>query len=336
MKILLHYEDNETLEYHKSLKMTLPKSWKTGPISKLVDQFVETYNGNETFATANPLTVSDLHLAIRTAKPTSSSSRGGEEGGGGTELQPLASDAVVLNVLTDRADVYVMHGPAPTLADQAAAAAAAATTVGGTNSSTPNTSTTSATTAPLLVACTHFGCKQRFPPDGPYPDCIYHAKPPVFHETAKYWACCPGKKAYDWEDFERIPGCQRGICTRVKPAASDKMFLGGTDLREAANGGAVKLKSIDDFNQAQAAGGAQAAPVLDRLQKVLVEEMGIDKELYQQVLQGIRTQIIKTSSSSSSSGMLEEAELLEAIKKEMGDKLKQSLKDIAAKQLRLS
>jgi hypothetical protein len=34
-----------------------------------------------------------------------------------------------------------------------------------------------------------------------------HKSPPVFHETAKWWSCCPQKKAYDWETFQDIPGC---------------------------------------------------------------------------------------------------------------------------------
>lgn len=173
------------------------------------------------------------------------------------------------------------------------------------------------------VACTHFGCKKRFPPGGPYPECIYHAKPPVFHETAKFWSCCPTKKAYDWDDFQNIPGCQKGLCSEVKD--EQKQFLGGTDLREAV-GEAIKLKSIDDFNRSQAAGGAEAAPVLDRLQKVLME-MGIENELYTQVLDGIRNSL--------KSSTPDEVELLEAIKAEMGTKLKEALKSIAAEQLRI-
>ena len=32
-------------------------------------------------------------------------------------------------------------------------------------------------------------------------DRSYHKLPPVFHETAKFWACCPDKKCYDWDSF---------------------------------------------------------------------------------------------------------------------------------------
>lgn len=297
MKVLLHYEDNENSDLHKSLKITLPKSWKTGPTSKLIGQFVETYNGNETLGAANPMEEAQLHLSIRES----------DEKSGKSQLIDLTSDAVVLDVIPDRADVYIMHGPAKSLADVKEEKTAEADRK---KAELANT-----------VACTHFGCKKRFPPGGPYPDCIYHCKPPVFHETAKFWSCCSAKKVYDWEDFQKIPGCQTGVCTEVKE--EQPQFLGGTDLR--APGNVAKLKSIDDFNTAQAAGG-DAAPVLDRLQNVLLE-MGVEKELYTQVVDGLRRSL-ETSTT-------DEAELLEAVKAELGSKIKGAMKAIAAEQLRI-
>lgn len=111
----------------------------------------------------------------------------------------------------------------------------------------------------------------------------------------------------------------------MKEDEDQKMFLGGTDLREQA-GETVKLKSIDDFNRAQAAGGADAAPVLDRLQSVL-EELGVEKELYTQVVEGFTKDLKGT--------VANDADLLEAIKAELGAKLKDAMKSIAAEQLRL-
>ena len=298
MKVLIHYEDNPDTELWKSLKITLPKSWKTGPTSKLLGQFVESYNANESLGGGpNPMKEEELHLAIKVQEQEKS------------VLRPLASDAVTIDVIPDRADVYVLHGPSETLAEVDARKKAAERAK---REELINT-----------VQCTHFGCKKRFPRGGPYPDCCYHKSPPVFHETAKFWSCCPDKKAYDFDDFEKIPGCCNGTCTEVKEA-DQKQFLGGSDLREQVE--AVQLKSIDDFNMAQAAGGADAAPVLERLQKVL-EELGIEKDLYQQVVEGIR----KDQSTQAST----EAELLDAIKVELGNKLKNSLKAIAAEQLRI-
>lgn len=298
MKVFLHYEDNEDTELWKSLKITLPKSWKSGPTSKLVGQFAESYNASEALGGRNPLDPDQLHLALR------------QHDGEKSTMVPLASDAVVLDTIADRADVYILHGAAQTVAEVQEAAAEERRRQQEEQKNS--------------VQCTRFGCKNRFPKGGPYPPCQYHKAPPVFHETAKFWSCCPHKKAYDWEDFQNIPGCETAeACTEVKEEG--KQFLGGTDLREQA-GETVKLKSIDDFNKAQAAGGADAAPVLERLQTAL-EEIGVEKELYEQVVEGIKKDVAGQASS--------EAQALELTKAELGSKLKASMKAIAAEQLRI-
>ena len=95
-----------------------------------------------------------------------------------------------------------------------------------------------------------------------------------------------------------------GTCTDIKDIG--KRFLGGTDLRDKAK--AEKLKSIDDFNMAQSAGGAQAAPVLDRLRNVLFE-LGIDKELFDQVVDGMKNDYEGS----------DESEVLAAVSEELGE-----------------
>jgi len=297
MKVFLHYEDNDDSEVHKTLKITLPKSWKTGPASNLVSQFVESYNSK--FQDTNPLSEDGVHLSIRKEVTV-----------GKTEMVTICSDAVVLEEIPDRADVYVCHGPSETLGERAAAQQAA--------------EEERKTRLQTTVACTHFGCQNRFPMGGPYPKCTYHKLPPVFHETAKYWACCPNKKAYDWDDFQKIPGCQTGTCTEVKEEGQ-KMFLGGTDLREQA-AEKSSLKSIDDFNKAQSAGGAEAAPVLERLRNVMFE-LGIEKELFDQVVDGMKKEHASACSN--------DAELLAAVSVDLGNKLKATMKNVAAEQLRI-
>jgi len=100
--------------------------------------------------------------------------------------------------------------------------------------------------------------------------------------------------------------------------------LGGTDLREQAEG--EKLKSIDDFNKAQSAGGAEAAPVLDRLRNAMFE-LGIDRELFDQVVDGMKEEFSGSAAS--------ESELLAAVSEELGSKLKAAMKAIAVDQLRI-
>lgn len=176
MKVFLNYEDNENKDFHKALKITLPKSWKTGPASNLLNQFVESYNAK--FQETNPLEASELHLVIQKEAEKPIGSMEPAE----TKLVPICTDDVVIDTIPDRSDVYICHGPGRTKADVEAEEKA--------------TQEKEAEMRKNTVACTHFGCQKRFPKGGPYPECVYHKLPPVFHETAKYWACCPNKKAY--------------------------------------------------------------------------------------------------------------------------------------------
>eukprot|EP00747_Dinoflagellata_sp_TGD_P166212 gnl/TRDRNA2_/TRDRNA2_188658_c0_seq1.p1 gnl/TRDRNA2_/TRDRNA2_188658_c0~~gnl/TRDRNA2_/TRDRNA2_188658_c0_seq1.p1 ORF type:complete len:169 (+),score=41.33 gnl/TRDRNA2_/TRDRNA2_188658_c0_seq1:59-565(+) len=84
---------------------------------------------------------------------------------------------------------------------------------------------------PEHVRCKNFGCQQMFDPTkADQTICIHHKSAPIFHETAKWWSCCPNQKAYDWEEFMKIPGCQRGKCSAEGAA---KRHMGGCDVRNA-------------------------------------------------------------------------------------------------------
>lgn len=302
MKIFFRYEDSDEKSYHKQLKITLPKSWKNGPTSKLLAQFVESYNASEQGA-KNQLDGSKLHLAV-CQTPTSTSSVEVT-----AEFVAIASDAITITVFEDREEVYILHGPSRTLSEVEEERQAEIEQARILKSKT--------------VACVHLGCKNRFPRDGPFPTCSYHSGPPVFHETAKFWSCCSQKKAYDWDDFQAIKGCQTGTCTHIEDEnAQPKKAWGGCELREAAGEGANKLKSIDDFNSSEAAGGSDAAPVLNRLRRVL-EEVGVECEIFDQVVEGIRKEVG------------EEGDELNAVAKDLGKKLKVAMKAIVVEQLRI-
>ena len=164
MKVFLKYEDNEDEATHKTLKITLPKSWKTGPTSRLLDQFVESYNGGKE-GHANSLDSGSLHLSTRLSE---------DNGEGGAVLRDLPSDGVVLETIPDREDVYICHGPSRTSAEIEAERLAVIEKKKSESAS--------------MSKCVRFGCNQRFPKGGPYPRCKYHSGPPVFHETAKFWS----------------------------------------------------------------------------------------------------------------------------------------------------
>lgn len=314
MKVFLRYEENDDESTHKTLKITLPKSWKTGPTSRLLDQFVESYNGGKE-GEANPLDASTLHLSIRRPASTTVRTSSASADNGATVLKELPSDGIIVETIEDRDDVYVCHGPSLTSTEMNAERQAK---IDKEKEEKKN-----------LSQCVHFGCNNRFPKGGPYPDCKYHSGPPVFHETAKFWSCCPDKKAYDWEGFQCLPTCQSGTCTDVKEETTQKEFLGGCDLREQLNGG-PKLKSIDDFNASIAAGGSEGAPVLERLRSVL-GELGVENELFDQVFEGVKKEVREKNGVD-----CEDAKVLDEAAQMLGGKLKSAMKAIAVEQLRIS
>lgn len=316
MKVFLRYEDSDDDSLHKTLKITLPKSWVSGPTSRLLEQFVESYNagagGGEQGQARNKLVVDNMHLSVRR-----SSNGGGNNGiASSTSLQDIPSDGIVMETISDREDVFICHGPSRTVSEISAERQAQIDK--------------KKVNEEQLSRCVHFGCNQRFPKGGPYPDCKYHSGPPVFHETAKFWSCCPNKKAFDWEEFQSLPACQWGTCTDVKDEGSEsqKQFLGGCDIREKMNG--PKLRSIEDFNASAAAGGSEGAPVLERLRGVL-EELGVENELFDQVLEGIKKDVAQKLSTPDAN----DANVVDESMKILGDKLKNSFKAIAVEQLRI-
>ncbi|KAL3807921.1 hypothetical protein ACHAXA_000360 [Cyclostephanos tholiformis] len=310
MKVFLRYEDNDDESTHKTLKITLPKSWTSGPTSRLLEQFVESYNGGKE-GKLNTLDVDGLHLAIRRAGDDDADPTG--------VLRDLPSDGIVAEIIPDREDVYICHGPSRTS--------------GEIRSELRAELDRKKEAEGQMSRCVHFGCNQRFPRGGPFPPCKYHSGPPVFHETVKFWSCCPGRRAYDWEGFQSLPTCQSGTCTDVRDDASagQKQFLGGCDIREKMNG--PKLRSIDDFNASAAAGGSVGAPVLERLRGVL-EELGIENELYDQVLDGIKRDVVETNFDSSTTGH-NDGRVVDEAAKILGSKLKNAMKAIAVEQLRI-
>ena len=56
--------------------------------------------------------------------------------------------------------------------------------------------------------CKNFGCnKEYFVDINNEKSCCHHQSGPVFHDSGKYWSCCPEKKKYDFEEFLKIAGC---------------------------------------------------------------------------------------------------------------------------------
>ena len=56
--------------------------------------------------------------------------------------------------------------------------------------------------------CTRQGCLQNYKEsENLETSCKYHNGKPIFHDLKKGWTCC-NKIVYDWDEFEKIIGCQ--------------------------------------------------------------------------------------------------------------------------------
>ncbi len=103
--------------------------------------------------------------------------------------------------------------------------------------------------------------------------------PPIFHETAKWWSCCPEKKAFDWEAFQAVPGCKVGKHSTEKPGTCQ--FLGGNDVRGASNNEGPKLLSVSDFNTAM-----EKSSSLDVLGLAL-SGIGVSADIFERARQSV-------------------------------------------------
>jgi hypothetical protein len=139
MKVFIHYEDHVNEDAHKTSKVTLPKKWLSGPVSAIVDLFISAYNPKNP---TNELDSTLVHLE-------------NDKG------QALASECIVSEYVSQSADVYIKHGPAPTLeavvADRTSSAPAPAATLATAKAPTPPD-------VPGLQLCKRFGCQKKFDP----------------------------------------------------------------------------------------------------------------------------------------------------------------------------
>lgn len=219
MKIYLHYNESMAESLHQTLKITLPKKWESGPVSNLIDTFVKNYNEKHP---VNALETTEVRLETE-------------------NRDVIPRHVTVAERLNDRQDLYVKVGQPP----RPAAAG------------TSSLAETGVDEDDKVRICRNFGCNKKYTNrtnfDG---ECCHHTKPPVFHETAKYWSCCPQRKAYDWDSFMEIKGCARGRHSDVKPMGNQ--FLGGNELRAPSQ--QPKLKTVEQFNR-ERGGVADEAPL---------------------------------------------------------------------------
>ena len=235
MKLFVKYEEGDDEGAHMNTKFTVPKSWRPGPVSKLLGFAVDTYNGKHADAT---LDLANVHFEF--------------------DGDALGLEDIVEAVLKTKDEVLIKPGASRPLGDKAKAAADA-------EAAAAAEAEAKRVFAIGKITCKNFGCNKKYSDatnfDG---ECRHHSKPPVFHETAKYWSCCPHKKAYDWDSFMEIKGCAHGKHSDVKPGAGN-VALGGAHVRGDAGPGGPKLKKIEDFNR-----GKQDLTPLESLKHALI------------------------------------------------------------------
>lgn len=170
---------------------------------------------------------SDAEVLVMPAASTSSPSTTAATGGAAAPLrseETMTSDtspssgspATTRRAATSNFQPKTAGAEGSSSSTAGAAAAGSSTTI----SKAPSTSST-ATTCPeagSLMAkrkaaesagklrCKNFGCNKFFDPEteSGLHECRHHKAPPIFHETAKWWSCCPNHKAYDWDEFQNV------------------------------------------------------------------------------------------------------------------------------------
>ena len=221
MKVYLHLEEESSHDLPEmTVKLTLPKSWQKTGFDRLKKTFVTSYNKKH----SKELEEQDWHLESADGKV-------------------YAEDAAVKSMISSGADLYMRRGAGKTMEDLGIAPPPEETPK--VEKVQPPPTSVKAKAAPKCtpvsapkpadkekdkrLVCKRFGCQARYlPGDNHEEACRYHAKPPIFHETRKWWACCPKKVAWDWDTFTAIPGCMVGAHSDV---AQDKKFMGGADVR---------------------------------------------------------------------------------------------------------
>jgi hypothetical protein len=122
MKVLICYHDNDDTSLHKTLRITVPGSWKTkSTTADLLNQFITAYNA---YHRKKVLSVEDTHLATRHSSSPSGMSVLGEEmiqknnakknidDDGSTQYcyVSFANDTKIVNTgIRDRTKLYVRH-----------------------------------------------------------------------------------------------------------------------------------------------------------------------------------------------------------------------------------
>ena len=101
------------------------------------------------------------------------------------------------------------------------------------------------------IRCKNYGCNQYYlEADNNDTSCHHHTGPPIFHDTMKCWSCCKDiKKAYDFDEFQKIKGCAIGKHSNISQSVAISASPNAIDTT-VFNQPTQTLKSIEEDNLA--------------------------------------------------------------------------------------
>ena len=213
-KLLVYVKHEEGDEAaHLNTKCTVPKSWRPGPVRKLLAFAVETYNGKH----ADTLLDKDqVHFECA-----------GEI---------LGLDDIVDQTIQPKAELKLVSGASPLIGS-------ARQRIVDETKRKEEEAEAKRLFAVGKIKCQNFGCAQLFDPnDNEEGSCHHHVSPPFFHDCNKGWTCCRGKTAMDWDDFQKLPTCAVGKHSATPPKAKSK------PKEETCVPCAAPTKSIENYN----------------------------------------------------------------------------------------
>ena len=281
MKVYLHLEEEKedggdasaAVLPEMTIKLTLPKSWQASGFERLRGTFVTSYNKKHGEGKIDAAT---WHF----------------ESSDGKEY---ADDAPIKEHVKSGADLFLRRGKGKTMEELGIAPQEPAGEAAPKKVAPPKAPASTGACKPVKktakkndgrLVCKRFGCSARYLEGENHESaCRYHAKPPIFHETRKWWACCPKKIAWDWETFTAIPGCCVGEHSNV---AQGKKFLGGVDVRaEKAQEYEYAPKPIGSSKAANAKKEKSGLEKLLDLRKALVA-VGVDAAIFDRARDAVK------------------------------------------------
>jgi len=192
MKVFLVYDVPAATSLHHKLAITLPSKWLDQSVDKVKVAFVNAYNKK---FPDTPLVADELVLEVKDTSPFTH-----------TDKRILRSVDTPERTFEDKGEVRVVPPPVERAADG--------------SSGKGN-------------RCKNYGCQCEFDEKNNHDHaCRHHKRPPMFHDTRKWWMCCEDQKVYSFDELLNIPGCQIGPHSTKPPAEEVQRQA---EVREATN-----------------------------------------------------------------------------------------------------